>query len=133
MTTFAPLPAAQPGATVRQDELRDRAESLFPGGVNSPVRAFRSVGRAPLILEAGEGARVRDVDGRWYLDYIGSWGPGILGHAVPSVVVAVVDAALDGLPWARHLPARSSSASGSATRCRRWSDSASSRPAPRPS
>jgi glutamate-1-semialdehyde 2,1-aminomutase len=97
MTTFAPLPAAQPGATVHQEELRDRAESLFPGGVNSPVRAFRSVGRAPLILEAGEGARVRDADGRWYLDYIGSWGPGILGHAVPSVVVAVVDAALDGL------------------------------------
>jgi len=96
MTTFAPQPVAQPGATGHQDELRGRAESLFPGGVNSPVRAFRSVGRAPLILEAGEGPRVRDVDGRWYLDYIGAWGPGILGHAAPSVVVAVVDAALDG-------------------------------------
>ncbi len=85
-----------PDAAGRQDDLRARAESLFPGGVNSPVRAFRSVGRAPLILEAGEGPRVRDADGRWYLDYIGAWGPGILGHAEPSVVVAVVDAALDG-------------------------------------
>ena len=96
MTTFAPTPSAAPNAGSRQDDLRARAESLFPGGVNSPVRAFRSVGRAPLVLEAGEGPRVRDADGRWYLDYIGSWGPGILGHAEPAVVVAVVDAALDG-------------------------------------
>ena len=96
MTTSAPMPTARPGAAGRQDDLRARAESLFPGGVNSPVRAFRSVGRAPLILEAGEGARVRDADGRWYLDYIGSWGPAILGHAVPSVVEAVREAALDG-------------------------------------
>ncbi len=78
------------------DDLRARAEGLFPGGVNSPVRAFGAVGRPPLVLAAGAGPRVRDADGRWYLDYIGSWGPAILGHAHPAVVEAVRAAALDG-------------------------------------
>jgi glutamate-1-semialdehyde 2,1-aminomutase len=85
-----------PATAARQDDLRDRALGLFPGGVNSPVRAFRSVGRPPLVLDRGEGPRVRDADGRWYLDYIGSWGPAILGHAAPAVVEAVRRAALDG-------------------------------------
>jgi len=80
----------------RQARLMARAEDLFPGGVNSPVRAFRSVGRAPLVLEAGEGPRVRDADGRWYIDYIGAWGPAILGHAHPGTVEAVREAALRG-------------------------------------
>lgn len=80
----------------RQAALRDRAAGLFPGGVNSPVRAFRSVGRPPLVLDRGEGARVRDADGRWYVDYIGSWGPAILGHGHPAIVEAVRAAALDG-------------------------------------
>jgi len=80
----------------RMVDLRARAEGLFPGGVNSPVRAFRSVGREPLVLDAGAGPRVRDADGRWYLDYIGSWGPAILGHAHPVVIEAVRAAALDG-------------------------------------
>jgi glutamate-1-semialdehyde 2,1-aminomutase len=80
----------------RQAALIRRAEDLFPGGVNSPVRAFRSVGRPPLILEAGAGPRVRDADGRWYLDYIGAWGPALLGHAHPDVVEAVRTAALEG-------------------------------------
>jgi glutamate-1-semialdehyde 2,1-aminomutase len=80
----------------RQADLRERAADLFPGGVNSPVRAFRSVGRPPLILDRGKGPRVRDVDGRWYLDYIGSWGPAILGHGRPEVIEAVRIAALDG-------------------------------------
>jgi glutamate-1-semialdehyde 2,1-aminomutase len=80
----------------RQQDLVRRAEDLFPGGVNSPVRAFRSVGRPPLVLEAGAGARVRDADGRWYLDYVGAWGPAILGHAHPAVVEAVREAALNG-------------------------------------
>ncbi len=83
-------------ATGRMADLRSRAEGLFPGGVNSPVRAFRAVGRAPLVLDAGAGPRVRDADGRWYVDYIGSWGPAILGHAHPAVVEAVRAAALDG-------------------------------------
>jgi glutamate-1-semialdehyde 2,1-aminomutase len=87
---------SQVAAASRQADLRERAAGLFPGGVNSPVRAFRSVGRPPLILDRGEGPRVRDADGRWYLDYIGSWGPAILGHAAPAVVEAVRRAALDG-------------------------------------
>src|SRR5829696_529944 len=80
----------------RQASLRRAAEDLFPGGVNSPVRAFRSVGRPPLVLSAGDGPRVRDADGAWYLDYIGAWGPAILGHGHPDVVEAVRDAACDG-------------------------------------
>jgi len=79
------------------DELRARAADLFPGGVNSPVRAFRSIGRAPLVLDAGEGARVRDTDGRWYIDFIGSWGPAILGHAHPAVIGAIRAALENGL------------------------------------
>jgi len=79
-----------------QADLRRRAEDLFPGGVNSPVRAFRAVGGEPVILASGSGARVRDVDGREYLDYIGGWGPAILGHGHPGVVDAIRNAALDG-------------------------------------
>jgi glutamate-1-semialdehyde 2,1-aminomutase len=76
--------------------LVERAEGLFPGGVNSPVRAFRAVGRPPLVLERGEGPYVRDADGRRYVDYIGAWGPAILGHAHPSVVQSVIGAAANG-------------------------------------
>ena len=76
--------------------LVERAEALFPGGVNSPVRAFRAVGRPPLVLERGEGPYVWDADGRRYIDYIGAWGPSILGHAHPAVVEAVASAARDG-------------------------------------
>ena len=76
--------------------LVERAERLFPGGVNSPVRAFRAVGRPPLVLERGEGPYVWDADGRRYVDYIGAWGPAILGHAHPMVVEAVTNAARNG-------------------------------------
>src|SRR5258705_11237128 len=76
--------------------LVERAEGLFPGGVNSPVRAFRAVGRAPLVLERGEGPYVWDADGHRYLDYVGAWGPAILGHAHPAVVEAVAGAARNG-------------------------------------
>jgi glutamate-1-semialdehyde 2,1-aminomutase len=76
--------------------LVERAEGLFPGGVNSPVRAFRSVGRPPLILECGNGPYVWDADGRRYVDYIGAWGPAILGHGHSSVVHAVIAAAGNG-------------------------------------
>ncbi len=85
-----------PAVASRQDELRDRARGLFPGGVNSPVRAFRAVGREPLVLTSGHGAYVRDADGRELVDYIGAWGPAILGHAHPAVVEAVTVAARDG-------------------------------------
>ncbi len=80
----------------RQAELVARAERIFPGGVNSPVRAFRSVERPPIVLAAGSGPRVQDADGRWYLDFIGAWGPAILGHRDEAVVEAVRAAALDG-------------------------------------
>ena len=80
----------------RSAALVERAERLFPGGVNSPVRAFRAVGRPPLVLERGEGPHVWDADGRRYIDYIGAWGPAILGHAHPAVVEAVAGAARNG-------------------------------------
>jgi glutamate-1-semialdehyde 2,1-aminomutase len=80
----------------RTAALVERAERLFPGGVNSPVRAFRSVGRPPLILERGAGPCVWDADGRRYVDYIGAWGPAILGHGHPAVAKAVSSAAADG-------------------------------------
>ena len=76
--------------------LVERAEDLFPGGVNSPVRAFRAVGRPPLVLERGEGPYVWDADGQRYVDYIGAWGPAILGHAHPAVIEAVAGAAGNG-------------------------------------
>ena len=82
--------------TSRTAGLVARAEDLFPGGVNSPVRAFRAVDRAPLLLERGEGPYVWDVDGRRYIDYIGAWGPAILGLGHPAVIDAVVTSARDG-------------------------------------
>ncbi|HEY2888037.1 MAG TPA: glutamate-1-semialdehyde 2,1-aminomutase, partial [Candidatus Limnocylindrales bacterium] len=80
----------------RTTALVARAERLFPGGVNSPVRAFRSVDRPPIVLERGDGPHVWDADGRRYIDYIGAWGPAILGHAHPTVVDAVIAAARNG-------------------------------------
>ncbi|MEO8436933.1 MAG: glutamate-1-semialdehyde 2,1-aminomutase [Chloroflexota bacterium] len=77
-----------PGTSAATDLLQ-RAADLFPGGVNSPVRAFRSVDADPIILAEGHGARVCDVDGRSYLDYIGGWGPAILGHGHPAIVEAI--------------------------------------------
>jgi glutamate-1-semialdehyde 2,1-aminomutase len=81
----------------RTATLVERAEALFPGGVNSPVRAFRAVGRPPIVLERGAGPAVWDADGRRYIDFIGAWGPAILGHAHPAVVEAVTVAARNGL------------------------------------
>src|ERR1041385_4091721 len=79
--------------------LESRAERLMPGGVNSPVRAFRAVGGHPVFVRSAHGARVVGADGREYIDYVGSWGPAILGHAHPAVVVAVQRAAEDGLSF----------------------------------
>ena len=80
-------------STTRSSELYDRALGLLPGGVNSPVRAMRSIGRDPIFIAAGNGATITDVDGNEYIDYVCSWGPLILGHAHPDVVAAVTDAA----------------------------------------
>jgi glutamate-1-semialdehyde 2,1-aminomutase len=82
--------------TRRSAELYERALSLLPGGVNSPVRAMRSIGRAPIFIASGKGARVVDVDGNEYVDWISSWGPLIVGHADPAVVRAVSEAAARG-------------------------------------
>lgn len=73
-------------------ELFSRAVQLMPGGVNSPVRAFRAVGGTPLFIKSARGATITDVDGRTYIDYVGSWGPMILGHADPEVVEALREA-----------------------------------------
>jgi len=75
------------------------ALQVFPGGVNSPVRAFKSVGSSPLFIEKAFGSSIVDVDGREYLDYVGSWGPMILGHADPDVIEAVCRAATSGLSF----------------------------------
>ena len=72
------------------------AKQYLPGGVNSPVRAFKSVGLTPVYVERGEGARVYDIDGNSFIDYIGSWGPLIMGHAHPEVIAAVQDYAAKG-------------------------------------
>lgn len=85
--------------TLRSSELFAHAQKRIPGGVNSPVRAFRNVGGEPFFVARGEGARIWDVDGNKYIDYVGSWGPAILGHAPKVVVEAVRDAATRGLSF----------------------------------
>jgi glutamate-1-semialdehyde 2,1-aminomutase len=82
--------------TSRSQQLYERALKLLPGGVNSPVRAMRSIGRDPIFIASGEGAYLQDVDGRQYIDYVCSWGPLILGHANPTVVEAITAAAARG-------------------------------------
>ncbi len=83
----------------RNEELFARAQRTIPAGVNSPVRAFRSVGGTPRFFTRGEGAYLWDADGKRYIDYVGSWGPAILGHAHPETVRAVQEAARDGLSF----------------------------------
>jgi len=83
----------------RSSELFARAQLRTPGGVNSPVRAFRSVDSAPFFVTHAKGAKIWDVDGKEYIDYVGSWGPGILGHAPKVVVDAVREAATRGLSF----------------------------------
>ncbi len=83
--------------TTHNQELFEASQKLIPGGVNSPVRAFKSVGGTPLFFQRGQGAYVWDADGKRYIDYVGSWGPMIVGHCHPEVVKAVQDAAAQGL------------------------------------
>jgi glutamate-1-semialdehyde 2,1-aminomutase len=85
--------------TSLNDTLFERAQRTTPGGVNSPVRAFRSVGGTPRFIARAQGASFWDVDGKEYIDYIGSWGPAIVGHAHPDVVKAVQEAAVSGLSF----------------------------------
>ena len=84
---------AQETLHIKSQALQQRAERFFPGGVNSPVRAFRAVGGAPPFIESAKGAWLTDADGNRYIDYFGSWGPMILGHAFPPAVEAIERAA----------------------------------------
>lgn len=88
--------------TRTSQQLFSRARQVIPGGVNSPVRAFKAVGGQPLFVRSGEGCWVEDVDGNRYIDYVGSWGPLILGHAHPEVLEALQDAARRG--WTYGAP-----------------------------
>jgi glutamate-1-semialdehyde 2,1-aminomutase len=93
-TNFSP-----PQDTSRNAKLFERAQKLIPGGVNSPVRAFKAVGGTPRFIQRAEGAYFWDADGQRYIDYIGSWGPMILGHGHPAVVEAVQKAVLEGFSY----------------------------------
>jgi glutamate-1-semialdehyde 2,1-aminomutase len=93
-----------PPTTARSTELYQRARELLPGGVNSPVRAMRSIGRDPIFIARGEGSTLTDVDGNEYVDWVSSWGPLILGHAEPAVVDAVVEAAMKGTTFGAPTP-----------------------------
>ncbi len=86
-------------STDRNDQLFERARAVIPGGVNSPVRAFRAVGGTPRFIQRAQGAYMWDAAGQRYVDYIGSWGPMILGHGHPAVLEAVQQAALDGFSF----------------------------------
>lgn len=83
----------------KSKELFEKAKKLMPGGVNSPVRAFGAVGGTPLFIKGAKGAVITDADGNSYIDYVCSWGPGILGHAFPPVIEAVRNAAVSGLTF----------------------------------
>src|SRR5436305_1941570 len=97
-----------PSTTMRKTEqsrrLQQRAESMIPGGVNSPVRAFRAVGGDPPFIVRGKGAHIWDADENEYIDYIGSWGPLILGHAEPNVLDALLGAACNGTSFGASTP-----------------------------
>jgi glutamate-1-semialdehyde 2,1-aminomutase len=90
--------------TEQSRKLQKRAEQLIPGGVNSPVRAFRAVGGEPLYMVRGQGSHIWDADGNEYIDYVCSWGPLILGHAAPTVVEAVISAARSGTSFGASTP-----------------------------
>lgn len=85
--------------TAQSQALFDAAQCVIPGGVNSPVRAFRSVGGTPRFIRSAKGAYITDVDGNQLIDYVGSWGPMILGHADPLVIQAVIETAQNGLSF----------------------------------
>ena len=83
----------------KSNELFKKAKRIIPGGVNSPVRAFKAVGGSPLFIKSAKGSKIYDVDGNEYIDYVLSWGPMILGHSHPSVVKAIQKAAENGTSY----------------------------------
>src|SRR4051794_1490565 len=90
--------------TTRSSRLFTRAQAILPGGVNSPVRAFKSVGAAPLFIRRASGARIEDVDGNTFIDYVMSWGPLLHGHAPKGLVKALAAAARDGTSFGAPSP-----------------------------
>ncbi len=98
------MPSTTSRKTEQSRRLQQRAESMIPGGVNSPVRAFRSVGGDPLFIVRGKGSHIWDADENEYVDYIGSWGPLILGHAEANVLDAIVGAACNGTSFGASTP-----------------------------
>jgi glutamate-1-semialdehyde 2,1-aminomutase len=99
------MPSITTRKTEQSQRLQQRAESMIPGGVNSPVRAFRSVGGDPAFIVRGKGSHTWDADENEYIDYVGSWGPLILGHAESSVLDAIVSAACNGTSFGASTPA----------------------------
>jgi glutamate-1-semialdehyde 2,1-aminomutase len=98
------MPSTPSQKTEQSRRLQQRAESMIPGGVNSPVRAFRSVGGDPRFIVRGKGSHLWDADENEFIDYIGSWGPLILGHAEPNVLDAIVGAACNGTSFGASTP-----------------------------
>jgi glutamate-1-semialdehyde 2,1-aminomutase len=98
------LHANEPITMTKSEALFERASRLMPGGVNSPVRAFKSVGGSPLFIASAHGCTLVDVDGREFVDYIGSWGPMIVGHAHPHVIQAIEAAARRGTSFGTPSP-----------------------------
>ncbi len=98
------MPSTTSRKTEQSRRLQQRAESMIPGGVNSPVRAFRSVGGDPLFIVRGKGSHIWDADENEYIDYIGSWGPLILGHAEANVLDAIEGAACNGTSFGASTP-----------------------------
>src|SRR5712691_13024373 len=90
--------------TTRSSRLFARAQDILPGGVDSPVRAFKAVGASPLFIRRASGARIEDVDGNEFIDYVMSWGPLIHGHAPPGLVKALAAAAKDGTSFGAPSP-----------------------------
>src|SRR5579864_9534605 len=99
------MPSTTSHKTEQSRRLQLRAESMIPGGVNSPVRAFRSVGGDPRFIVRGKGSHIWDADENEFIDYVGSWGPLILGHAEPNVLDAIVGAACNGTSFGASTPA----------------------------
>ena len=98
------MPSITSRKTEQSRRLQKRAESMIPGGVNSPVRAFQSVGGDPPFIVRGKGSHIWDADENEFIDYIGSWGPLILGHAEPNVLDAIVSAACNGTSFGASTP-----------------------------
>src|SRR5260370_40907403 len=98
------MPSTTSRKTEQSRRLQQRAESMIPGGVNSPVRAFRSVGGDPPFIVRGKGSHIWDADENEFIDYIGSWGPLIMGHAAPDVLDAILGPACNGTSYGASTP-----------------------------